>query len=139
MYFSNISGYYGGIFAAFKNTKIMGITTIIAAVINVIINLLLIKNIGIWAAAISTFCATATIYFYRKIKIKEHIKLEENGLNTFLSIISVIIACSAYYSENIFLQVITFLVLGIYCCIINKETVKTFCLIFFKNKLKHTN
>ena len=36
-YFMNISGFYGGIFTAYKDTKIMGTTTIVAAVINLML------------------------------------------------------------------------------------------------------
>ena len=51
-YFANISGFYGGVFTAYKDTKIMGTTTVAAAIINLAINLFLIKWIGIYAAAL---------------------------------------------------------------------------------------
>ena len=41
-YFSNISGFYGGIFTAYKDTKIMGITTIVAAFLNLVLHFSLI-------------------------------------------------------------------------------------------------
>ena len=37
-YFANISGFYGGVFTAYKDTKIMGTTTVAAAIINLAIN-----------------------------------------------------------------------------------------------------
>ena len=43
-YYSNLSSFYGGIFSAYKDTKIMGTTTIVAAVINLVIDLLLVNS-----------------------------------------------------------------------------------------------
>ena len=37
-FFSNISGFYGGIFTAYKDTAIMGITTVAAALVNIVVN-----------------------------------------------------------------------------------------------------
>ena len=64
-YFANISGFYGGIFTAYKDTKIMGTTTIAAAVINLVINLFTIKWIGVYAAALSTLIANLVVYCHK--------------------------------------------------------------------------
>lgn len=61
-YFSNLSSFIGGIFTAYKDTKIIGKTTIIAATINLVVNLLCIKFIGLWAAAVSTLVAMIINY-----------------------------------------------------------------------------
>ena len=96
-YYSNLSSYFGGIFAAYKNTKIMGTTTVVAAVINLIIDLLLINTIGIYAACISTLIADLIVFSYRKMKLKKYIKLKELkwvGPTIILSII-----CLSYYTK----------------------------------------
>ena len=43
-YLSNISGFYGGIFTAHKDTRIMGTTTIVSALACLVLNLLLIRH-----------------------------------------------------------------------------------------------
>lgn len=76
-YFANLSSFYGGIFSAFKETKIMGITTFIAALINLVIDLVFVKRFEIFAACFSTLVADVLIYFYRKNKLKQYMKLKE--------------------------------------------------------------
>ena len=76
VYFSNISGFYGGIFSAYMKTKIMGTTTIVAAIINIVVNLLMIKNFGLYAAAVSTFVANFVICVYRRIKLNEYMAFD---------------------------------------------------------------
>ena len=96
-YYSNLSSYFGGIFSAYKDTKIMGTTTIGAAIINLIIDLLLVQTIGIYAACISTLIADLIIYIYRKNKLKKYIKLRE--LKFLGPCIIMIIICFAYYTK----------------------------------------
>lgn len=98
-YYSNLSSFYGGIFSAYKDTKIMGSTTIIAAIINLIIDFALVKYFKIYAACISTLIANLIVYFYRKKKLKKYIRLRElkwKGPMLFLAII-----CFAYYAKYI--------------------------------------
>lgn len=130
MYFSNISGFFGGIFSAHKDTKIMGISSITAAIFNLVINILLINYLGLWAASISTLISTVIVYIYRKIKLKKYIKLEENLLKIILSYIALLVGIFSYYSNNIMIQTFVLLVLTIYSAFINKEI-----LLVIKNKL----
>ena len=98
-YYSNLSSFYGGIFSAYKDTKIMGTTTIVAAVINLVIDLLLVNTLKIYAACFSTLIANLIVYFYRKKKLKKYLKLKElkwQGPMLFLALI-----CLAYYAKYI--------------------------------------
>ena len=98
-YYSNLSSFYGGIFSAYKDTKIMGTTTIVAAVINLVIDLLLVNTLKIYAACFSTLIANLIVYFYRKKKLKKYLKIKElkwQGPMLFLAII-----CLAYYAKYI--------------------------------------
>ena len=79
-YYSNISSFYGGIFGAYKETKIMGITTFVAAAINLVIDLALVMNFEIYAACFSTLVADLIVYYYRKIKLRKYIKLKETKI-----------------------------------------------------------
>ncbi len=98
-YYSNLSSYFGGIFSAYKDTKIMGTTTLVAAAINLIIDLILIKQFKIYAACISTLVADLIVYFYRRKKLKKYIKLKE--LKWQGPTIIMIIVCLCYYTKYI--------------------------------------
>lgn len=96
-YYSNLSSFYGGIFSAYKDTKIMGSTTIVAAILNIIIMIVFVNKFEIYAACFSMLIANLIVYFYRKKKLKKYIKLKElkwKGPMLFLTII-----CLAYYAK----------------------------------------
>lgn len=100
-YFSNISGFYGGIFTAYKDTKIMGTTTVAAAIVNIIINLSMIFKFGIYAAATSTLIANFVVYLYRKIKVKKYLVLDENLKGSIVSLVVTAIVFILFYMQNI--------------------------------------
>ena len=94
-YYANLSSFIGGIFTAFKKTKIIGTTTVFAAIINLVVDLILIWKMQIYAACISTLLANLIIYYYRKYKLKDLVKLKE--LNMFGPGIILGIVCFTYY------------------------------------------
>lgn len=126
IYYSNIAGYYGGIFTAYKDTKVMGVTTIIGALINLFVDLLLIKYIGIWAAAVSTLMSTMFVYIFRRVKLRKYVNLNENKIYFILSWISLIITLFSYYSKNLILQILALMVIIGYCIFLNRMIISIF-------------
>lgn len=124
IYFSNISSFYGGIFAAYKNTKIMGISTFVAALLNILINVLFIKEIGLYAAVLSTFISIFIICIYRRIKLKKYVRLEKNKLLP-LDVFVCTIVSLIYYSKNYILFGLGLVVALIYSYLINKEMIQS--------------
>lgn len=137
VYFSNMASFYGGIFSAYKKTKIIGTTTFVSAIINLVIDIVFIKTIGIYAAAISTLLASIFLYVYRKYKIKDFVKLKHSKDMSFTIIITLIVFLS-YYSNNIIFKGIALLFTIIYALMMNKGVVKMFAGKFIKkNKSGH--
>lgn len=118
-YFSNISGFYGGIFTAYKDTKIMGTTTVAAAIVNVIVNLAMIFKFGIYAAAISTLVANFVVYVYRKLKVKKYIELVENFKSSLLSIAVTAIVFILFYMQNIWSISVSCVIVVVYAVATN--------------------
>lgn len=123
-YFSNISGFYGGIFTAYKDTKIMGTTTIVAAIINLVINIVMIKWIGVYAAALSTFVANFVIYIYRKEKVKKYISLLEDKKKSIEAFVITLIIWILFYTENIKCIIISCVISVLYAFVLNYELIK---------------
>lgn len=121
-YFSNISGFYGGVFTAYKDTKIMGSTTLAAAIINLIINLALIRYIGLYAAALSTLIADFVVYLYRKRKVKKYVLLKESKKSVTMAGLFTIVILTFFYSRNISLQIAGALFSIVYAVICNYST-----------------
>lgn len=129
-YFSNISGFYGGIFTAYKDTKIMGTSTIVAALINLVLMFIIINFWGLYAVAISALIANVVVYQYRKIKVKKYVILIENKRKIIFDWIMTGIIFLLFYSMNINLQMIGILISIIYFVSMNYEILK-----LMKNKL----
>ena len=126
MLFSNISEFYSGILIAYKDTKTIGITTIIAASINIIVNLVLIHKLGIWAATISTIISTFAIFMLRKNIIKKYVHIKIKNKEYIIYIMVLIISIINYYLNVFYLKIFVLVI----CCLIiifnNKKTIKRF-------------
>ncbi len=122
IYFSNISSFYGGIFAAYKNTKVMGLSTVVSAILNVVINLALIKFIGLYAAILSTFVSMFIVFLYRKKKIKEYVTLEKTGY-LWYSVLVCAILTFIYYSNNLIIILFGALLGTLYSIYINRDMI----------------
>lgn len=118
VYYISVSGYLGGIFTGLKNTKILGLTSGVAAIINLSINLLLIKYIGLYASAISTLVAGMFMYYYRKNKLKKILYIKSNEI---FPIIIFIIVISIFYINNFITHLINLLLALFICIALNKN------------------
>lgn len=111
----------GGIYVAKKRTKEIASTTIISAVINITINILLIKFIGLYAACISTVISYMIMAIYRYIDSKKYVntKLDVKGIILFTI---VFMASSFIYLYNyLVLDIVNFILIIIYCIAVNKK------------------
>lgn len=125
IYFSNLSSFYGGIFAAYKDTKIMGTSTIWGAIINIVVNFIFIKFIGVWAAVLSTFLSIFIIYIFRTIKMKKYLKLQKDDYRIcHMFAFAIILMC--YYAENKILFLVGFIIVLCYSMYINQNFIKVF-------------
>ena len=123
VYFSNLSNFCSGIFSAYKDTKILARTTIIATIINFIVGFLLIRRIGLYASILATLTAYIVIYFYRNYKLKKYIVLKKDKYVIFHTIVlSIVIAC--YYLKNIWLSSLGLIIAIIYSYQVNKVLIE---------------
>ena len=85
--FSAVANVLGGIYIAKKDTKNVAKTTITSSILNIVINVVLIKFIGLYAAALSTLISCIYIYIYRLIGVRKYIKLNVEYNFIIISII----------------------------------------------------
>ena len=116
--FSMMGQFIGGIYVAQKKSKKNGITTIIAASINIIVNILLINKIGLYAASMSTLIAYLTLFIIRYIDIKKDINIKISqksqilfGITSYFLITSYINLGTFKYI-NVFLSSLVFIVIN---------------------------
>jgi len=73
--FGALAGYCGAIFSAVKASKTFAYSTIAGAIVNVFLNIILVKSIGPLGAAIATAISYAVIYYLRLVNVRKYIKL----------------------------------------------------------------
>jgi len=120
MYFSSMAKFFSGIYTALKKTRIMASSTIIAAVINLVVNIALIKFWGLYAAAFSTLLADVLLMFMRRRFLKDFIVFELNLPKTIARFIVVGIVICVYDYNNPVKIIVGILVATIYAIIENK-------------------
>lgn len=135
LYYGNMSGFYGSLFVAYKDTKIIGKSTVIGAILNIVINIILIKFIGIYAAVISTLLSNYIVNLYRKKETKKYLKLTKIN-NYYISIVLLITVSIIYYLNITLINIISLLTAILFSYIINRDLINSF-IYMLKEKKKN--
>lgn len=98
--FNIIVSLIGSIYVALKKSNEIAKTSIFAAIINIGINVILIKKIGLYAASISTLVAYLSMSIYRYIDVQRHVKIKLDLKYMLFMILEGSIIVFAYYSYN---------------------------------------
>lgn len=122
--FNVLIGLFGGVYIAKKMTKKLTSTTLISATINLLINLMLIKRIQLYAACISTLVAYVIMAIYRYFDVQKYVKIKIYFNTILISIIILSMAIVSYFSKNIIICIIFFLINFIIFIITNKNILK---------------
>lgn len=97
-----------------KNTKYIGITTLIAAAVNIILNFIFIPQFGIMAAAVNTLVAYILFYFLTLFKSNQYYKIEFENRKLFtLIMVGAVLASPIYYFPSVGLILSTVIKLAI--------------------------
>ena len=127
---------YSQIYLAKKMSKQVASTTIMGAIINILINIIFIKYIGLYAAAISTTISYFAMVLYRHIDLKKYVKIKyENGffIKSFLIFTFAIVL---YYYNHLYTNIISLVIVCIYAVVSNKTFLRD-SFLTIKNKIKH--
>ena len=122
-YYSNISGFYGGIFTAYKDTKVMGTTTVVAAVLNLVLNLVLISYLGLWGSSLATLAATFVVNEYRRVKVKAYVSLAGGYRFAAASYAVLALVLALYYWGTTMGIVLMLVIAAIFFLVANREMV----------------
>lgn len=122
MFFWVMSSYFGGIYIAHKKTANVGISTMIAAAINLVVDLALVNVIGIWAGAISTLAAYMVLYFYRMANLQKFQPMRINLKKQAVQIISMIVMLVFCFKKQTILNEINIGLGILLCTVFNKDS-----------------
>ena len=122
--FSIMVSLIGSVYVALKKTKEIAKTSIYAAIINIVINLLLIKFIGLYAASLATLIAYLAMSIYRFIDVQKYIKIKLDKKFIFISIPVIAIVLCVYYIRNVYLCLFGLLITIIFAWKYNGKVIK---------------
>lgn len=130
MLFRVMVGLYSCIYIAQKSSRKVATTSIAAAVINLSVDLLLVKKISLYAASISTLVAFASMFVVRYIDVNKTIKMRIENKTLLFSLVVGLLLGYVYYSGHIVLQAISLIGVIVYAVILNYGLVKSGLRIF---------
>ena len=111
IFYASMATYLGGIYVAYKASKSVGITTTIAAVVNLVTDIGTIRWIGLYAASGSTLISYLLLCIYRMIDVQKLIKVAYNWNIILLSHLAMAPVIVLYYKAGLIWKVFN-LVLG---------------------------
>lgn len=118
--FNVIQGQYSVFYIAKKKTAAIAKSAFASAIMNMVINLLLIHFIGLFAAALSTALSYGCLMIYRYIDVKKYVHAPLSKKLIIQTIIGFCIVLPFYYIRNLILCIVLFCI----CMLI----------VFFQNK-----
>lgn len=98
--FGALSGYLGGFFSATKKSKVYAKSTVIGAICNIILNLVLIPTIGMLGAAIATTICYIITWYIRLFQVKRFVKMKIELRKHVISYIILITQSIIFYMIN---------------------------------------
>lgn len=91
--FNGIALFEGCIFAAVKKTKEVSVSTVLGAIVNIVLNFALIPLIGALGAAIATMAGYIAIWIIRTIQMREIIRIKADWKMQIFGFIILMIQC----------------------------------------------
>ncbi len=121
--FSFFSQFIGGIFIALKKTSVNGITTCLAAIVNIVIDLLLIQYVGLFAASISTLVSYGFLFVVRFCIIQKSFLITFNK-KAFVYFALFVYFVIVQYINNNFLNYFNLVLAIVIFILTNKDMIK---------------
>lgn len=116
-------GLVSAIYVAKKLTKEIAKTSFLSGVINIIGNLIMIRYIGIYGAAISTLLSFFIMAIYRYIDVQKYVKIKLDKLMIAHMTLVFTVSIYLYYKNNTILNVLNLIIMLIYTYYYNKEII----------------
>lgn len=120
--FSSHSGFLAAAFRAAKKTKSIFVSVMVGAIINIILNYILLRTIGVTGAALATAVSFMSIWLVRVILIQRIVKVDINLANALVSygllfLSAILMTLDLQYSEIVL--VVSFTIV----CILKRATI----------------
>lgn len=135
MFFFTMSSFFGGIYIAFKKTANVGVSTMAAAAVNLTIDILLVKVIGITAGSVSTLVAYILLYYYRMHDVQKFQVVKCNRLKQFIQITVIVGMLILFYLQKWYLNILN-IALGIGTFLVFNKAIFAWGIRYLKKKIR---
>lgn len=125
VFFSILCGLFSVVFHARKNTKENAKTAIFAAIINLAIDIVFIRKLGLYAAALATLIAFLSMTVYRYFSVQKYTRIKMSGKMVLFSLFPATLVFVAYYTDIVGFQVIAFAFAITYSVLANRRTLRS--------------
>ena len=119
--FSVVASYFGSLYGALKKSVNSMLSTLCAAVVNIVINFLCIPCVGVWGAIIGTVTAYCVLALYRMVDVLRCINFDPKW--KLFAINSVLVLMQAILVSLNFHSLITSIITICLFSFINKKTI----------------
>lgn len=123
-FLNSFVSYYSGIYIALKRTRQVGISSIAGAVLNIIINVMLIERMGLYAASVSTALSFAVIVLYRAYDLNQVIRISYDVKDIITGLVFFAMGVILLYHETPWYTVICFILAMAYNFCYNLKMMK---------------
>ena len=106
MLFLCLASVIGGIYIAYKKTASVGISTMFAAIINLVIDVVFVSKIGIWAGSISTLVSYLALFVYRIINIQHFQKISFHYRKFIYGVIVILHSVFLFFKKTTFCNIL---------------------------------
>ncbi len=125
--FGSLSGFFGAIFTAEKNSKILALTTVTGALVNIVLNIILVRLIGPIGAAVATLVSYFVVWLIRLINIKKKVPIKIEFLRDMVSYFLLVLqSVSVLHFVEKAIDVYTLILLFFVCVLYYNEITKCF-------------
>ena len=104
----------------------------VGAIVNFIINITLIKIIGLYAASVSTLLSYVVIYILRRANTKKYVTVSMSYGFDAQFLLMLIIVGVGYISKNTIINILLLMIVIIWGVINNKEIIGGLCQVVYK-------
>lgn len=119
--FAAISTYAGSLFGAVKKSEALMITTVLSAIVNIVINFLFIPIFGVWGAVCGTVMAYLTVSVSRLILIKKYFSRIDYNLFILIPLGLILIITAVLVGMDFHIILVSVVAILSFMIIIRKE------------------
>lgn len=121
IFINSMCSLFGGVLGGLKNTKVIGWTTVVGAIVNAVINFSLIQSIGLYAASVSTLVSYLIIYIFRFSAVKKIVQIRISKKYLLQCGAMLLLVAGGYFYRKVIINSVVLIVLIVWGVYQNKS------------------